>query len=69
MKLRIALHGKSGSFYRGSAARIYLDDVDVSKYTTRVVLTVDADDAIRAEITFLVSELDIDVPALVNALK
>lgn len=48
------------------AAHVFLDDVDVSRYVTRVVLTADAEAAIRAEVTFYLTGVDVDVPAVIT---
>lgn len=64
MKLKITTPEGSG-FKRGSVAQISLDSVDVSKYVRRVVLTVDAEDAISAEVSFYLTGVDVDVPAVI----
>lgn len=65
MKLRITTPESTG-FKHGSAARLSLDGTDVSPHVSRIVLTVDAEDAIRAEIMLYPSVLDIELPASVR---
>lgn len=60
MKLKITSDGMAGR-----ASHLFLDGVDVSKYVSRVVLTVDAEDAIRADVTFYVTEVECDVSAVI----
>lgn len=69
MKLRIRADGDGdGHLMTGAGARLYLNDQDVSHYVSCVVLTVDASEAIRAEVTLFLSSVDVDVPAAVAAL-
>jgi hypothetical protein len=51
----------------GWAARVWLDDVDISHNVTNVELGVDSDSHIKASITVYVAQLDLDVVAKVLA--
>jgi hypothetical protein len=68
VKLRITTPNAYGGLQSGSAASLYLDDVDVSRYVARVVVVVDAEDVLRAQVTFALSEVEIDIPATIEPL-
>lgn len=60
-RLKILVLGEK--FKTGRGARIWLDDVDISRNTRRLELTVDATEAITAVLHLYVSELDLELPA------
>lgn len=68
MKLRITTPESNGHFMTGSAANIFLDGVDVSRYTMAVELTVAADGPITAKVTFGITDVDVEVPAAIEPL-
>lgn len=55
-----------GGFWKGAATKLMLDGVDISQYVSRVVVTVDVNEVVAAEITLYPTELDIDLEALVT---
>ena len=64
--MRLTINAQPDGFMNGAAARVWLDDVEVSSYTSSVVLTVEADDVIRADLRFYPTALDIDVPVVIK---
>jgi hypothetical protein len=59
MNLKITTPSGSG-IRSGALAHLYLDGVDVSRFVRRVVLTVDSEQPITAEVTVFVSAVDVD---------
>lgn len=55
-----------GHFKKGSIAKLVIDGVDVSQYVSRVVLTVDSNEVIAAEVTYYPTEVEVDVEAVVS---
>lgn len=70
MKLRLTMTANEGHhFAQGRAAKLELDGVDVSQYVSRVVLTVDANEVVAAEVTYYPTEVEVDVEALVSKVE
>jgi hypothetical protein len=53
---------------RGSCARVWLDDVEISHAVQRIEIDAHADDVNRAIITLMVDHLDVEVQAEVRAI-
>jgi hypothetical protein len=69
MHLRITTpEPDSHRFISGAVASIFLDGVDISPYTNRVVLTVATNEPVTAEITLYLEGIDVDVAAGIRAL-
>ena len=68
MRLRITVPSADDHLRVGWAAHLFLNDVDVSQWVSRVVLTVDAGGPLSAEVSFFLTDVDVDVPAVVTGL-
>lgn len=67
MKLKLTTPTSSG-FLSGNAVNVSLDGVDVSRYVNNVVVVADAEGAIRAEVTFYLTGVDVDLPVVIEPL-
>lgn len=65
--MRLRITAPEGKHFRpGWAAQVFLNDIEVSQWVNKVVVTTDANDgAIRADVSFYLTGLDVDVPALI----
>ena len=53
-------------FKQGASARLELNGIDVSKWVYGVSLDLTADGPIKATVTFFLTGLDVDVPAIIE---
>lgn len=65
-RLRITSPETDGHLISGHMARVWLGDHEISAFTSKVVLTVDADSVISAEVTLYIEGVDVDLPAELN---
>ncbi len=52
----------------GYMAQLFLDGVDVSMYTRRIVIEYDVEKPITATVELFLSSMEVDLPAVVKAL-
>jgi len=57
------------TFKPGYTAQAWLDGVDISDYTTRIELDVDAGKPLSATITLYLTALEVEVPAIIDVLQ
>jgi hypothetical protein len=68
MRLKLTAGDSDDHFQAGYTAQLSLGGVDVSRYVSRVVVECEGNNAIRATVECLLTELEIDLPAVVEAI-